>query len=177
LEKSGHFLEDLSGESRIEGHYSSDWLIVLATDFISPEHDTERYYFERSVDYIQRSGIDKPFAIKYQQETRTHRQFFAVRLTTAGNGGDNIWSFWGMEYIKTLLLLHKATGWKRYLKDADYHIAKYKTVMKQNKGFPEVYDRDGNLLETPLYRSTRQTGWVIGFEQVLEMRKAIDHAS
>ena len=72
------------------------------------------------------------------------------------------------------MLLYRETGWEKYLHDADYHIAKYKHAMKRDKGFPEVYDRDGNLLETPLYRSIRQTGWVIGFEQVLEMRKSLD---
>ncbi len=173
LEKEGYFLEDLSGEGRVEKYYSSDWLIVLATGFLSPENEQERHYFERSIDYIQRKKIDRPFAIKYQHETRAHRQFLAVRLAVASYGGDSIWSFWGMEYIKALMLLYRETGWKKYLDDADYHIAKYKHAMKRDKGFPEVYDRDGNLLETPLYRSIRQTGWVIGFEQVLEMRKSL----
>ena len=97
----------------------------------------------------------------------------AVRLAVASYGGDSIWSFWGMEYIKSLLLLYRATNNVDYLKTADYHIKKYKTAMLRDKGFPEVYDNQGKLLETPLYRSIRQTGWVIGFEQVLEMRKAV----
>lgn len=173
LQDEGYFLEDLSQEGRAGKFYSSDWLIVLATGFLSPENESERHYFERSIDYIRRLKIDKPFAIKYQHETRAHRQFLAVRLAVASYGGDSIWSFWGMEYIKSLLLLYRATNNAKYLKTADYHIKKYKTAMLRDKGFPEVYDNQGNLLETPLYRSIRQTGWVIGFEQVLEMRKAI----
>ena len=78
-----------------------------------------------------------------------------------------------MEYIKVLLLLYRATDDKKYLRQADHHISKYESAMVRDKGFPEVYDADGNLLETPFYRSVRQTGWVIGFEQVLELRKTI----
>ncbi len=173
LEDEGYFLEDLSREGKAEKFYSSDWLIVLATGFLSPENEAERHYFERSIGYIQRMKIDKPFAIKYQHETRAHRQFLAVRLAVASYGGDSIWSFWGMEYIKTLLLLYRTTANAEYLKTADYHLKKYKAAMLRDKGFPEVYDNQGNLLETPLYRSIRQTGWVIGFEQVLEMRNSI----
>ena len=78
-----------------------------------------------------------------------------------------------MEYIKSLLLLYRATHKTEYLKSADFHIKKYRAAMLRDKGFPEVYDNRGNLLETPLYRSIRQTGWVIGFEQVIEMRNSI----
>lgn len=173
LEDEGYFLEDLSEEGKANKYYSSDWLIVLATGFLSPDNLEERRYFERSVAYIRHMKIDRPFAIKYQHETRAHRQFIAVRLAVASYGGDSIWSFWGMEYIKAQLLLYRATSKVEYLKEADYHIAKYESAMLRDEGFPEVYDASGSLLETPFYRSVRQTGWVIGFEQVLELRKSV----
>lgn len=169
LEEQGYFLEDLSDEGIEKKYYSSDWLIVLSTGFLDPLDAKEAPYFIRSVEYIQQQKIDKPFAIKYQQSTRAHRQFLAVRLAVASYGGDAIWSFWGMEYIKTLTLLYKHTGDAKYKKAAKYHIGKYEEKMLQNKGYPEVYDAKGELLQTPLYRSIRQTGWVIGFEQAREM--------
>jgi hypothetical protein len=175
-EDEGYFLEDLSDEAQQHGYYSSDWLIVLATGFLRPADPQERHYFEESVRYIQTHGIDKPFAIKYQQETRAHRQFLAVRLAVASYGGDAIWSFWGMEYIKVLLLLYRSTHRKSYLTAADHHIAAYERAMLRDGGFPEVYDAKGKLLQTPLYRSIRQTGWVIGFEQVRTMRGSIKRA-
>lgn len=171
LKEQGYFLEDLSREGRAEKYYSSDWLIVLATGFLTPEHPDEQEYFERSVEYIRRMEIDRPFAIKYQHETRAHRQFAAVRMVVASYGGDSIWSFWGMEYIKTLLSLSRATGKTWYIEEADYHIAKYEEAMLEYGGYPELYDADGKMLQTPLYRSVRQTGWVIGFDQVRTMRK------
>lgn len=173
LSDEGYFLEDLSREGVAGTYYSSDWLIVVATGFLDPAKASERHYFERSVAHIQDNAIDMPFPIKYQADTRAHRQFLAVRIAVASYGGDAIWSFWGMEYIKTLMLLYQATGKKRYLLQADKHIASYKKAMARDKGYPEVYDNKGNLLQTLLYRSIRQTGWVIGFEQVLAMRKSI----
>ena len=93
-----------------------------------------------------------------------------MRLAVASYGGDAIWSFWGMEYMKVLLALHRETGQIRYLEAADVQIDAYQKAMVRDGGFPEVYDGHGHLLETPLYRSIRQTGWVIGFEQVLAIR-------
>lgn len=172
-ERGGYFLEDLSDEGRRRHYYSSDWLIVLATGFLDPSVTRERKYFTRSIEYIQDHKIDQPFAIKYQHDTRAHRQFAIVKFAVASYGGDSIWSFWGMEYIKTLLALYRATGQTRYLEAADYHIEAYAVAMRRNRGYPEVYDSHGQMLETPLYRSIRMTGWVIGYEQVLAMRADI----
>ncbi len=173
LPDEGYFMEDLSDEGIHRKYYSSDWLIVLATGFLDPLDTQESHYYKRSVDYIQREKIDQPFAIKYQQDTRAHRQFLPVRLAVASYGGDAIWSFWGMEYIKTLVLLYRLTGNKTYKQTAKYHIDKYEINMVKNSGFPEVYDPQGKLLQTPFYRSIRQTGWVIGFEQARQMYRTI----
>ncbi len=173
LEGEGYFLEDLSDEGVQEKYYSSDWLIVLVTGFLDPAKADERRYFERIVEHIQKEDIDKPFPLQYHKDTRRHRQFFIVRMAVASYGGDAIWSFWGMEYIKALLLLYKHTGKRGYLSVADKHIKTYETNMVRDGGFPEVYDSKGRLLQTPLYRSIRQTGWVIGFEQARTMRDAI----
>lgn len=172
LEDKGYFLEDLSDEGVRHSYYSSDWLIVLSTGFLDPLDTHESTYYTRSIAYIQKHKIDQPFALKYQQDTRAHRQFLPVRLAVASYGGDAIWSFWGMEYIKALVLLYKKTGDTAYKKAASYHIEKYEEKMLEYGGFPEVYDPDGKLLQTPFYRSIRQTGWVIGFEQAREMYRA-----
>ncbi len=173
LEDEGYFLEDLSSEGMQQKYYSSDWLMVLATGFLSPKNPHEQIYFTRSINYITDNGIDHPFAIKYQHERRAHRQFIAVRLAVASYGGDSIWSFWGMEYIKLLLALYKQTGNLEYLTKADYHIDRYIESMLKYKGFPEVYDNEGRMLQTPFYRSVRQTGWVIGFDQVRAIRSSL----
>ena len=169
LPEQGYFLEDLSPEGTDRRYYSSDWLIVLATGFLDPSDPAEREYFERSVAHIRATGVAEPFAVKYHADTRAHRQYAVVRWVVASYGGDAIWSFWGMEYIKTLLLLHRHTGRADYLHEAGRHLDEYAAAMLRDQGFPEVYDAQGQMLTTPLYRSIRQTGWVIGFEQAREM--------
>ena len=96
-----------------------------------------------------------------------------ILFAMASYGGDSIWSFWGMEYIKALLLLYRQTADKKYLLEADYQIAKYEQNIIDNHGFPEVYNARGKMLQTPLYRSIRMTGWVIGFDQVRAMRRSL----
>lgn len=173
LEDEGYFLEDLSTEGLHDKLYSSDWLIVLSTGFLDITDPVERTYYMRSVTYIQKNKIDQPFAIKYQNDTRAHRQFFVVRMAVASYGGDAIWSFWGMEYIKTLSLLAHHTGNITYADSAAYHLNAYEAAMLANNGFPETYDSQGNLLKTPFYQSIRQTGWVIGFEQARALHWAL----
>ena len=169
LEDQGSFLEDLSPEAVADSYYSSDWLIVLATGFLDPADPAERRYLARAVAHVRASGVAEPFAVKYHADTRAHRQYPVVRLAVASYGGDSIWSFWGMEYVKVLLLLHRHTGREDYLAEAGRHLADYEAAMVRDRGFPEVYDGNGRMLTTPLYRSIRQTGWVIGFEQAREM--------
>lgn len=174
-ERDGYFLEDLSEQGRQDKLYSSDWLIVLSTKFLDPQKPSEKKYYQRNIDYIIKQKIDQPFAIKYQNQTRANRQFLFVRLAVASYGGNSIWSFWGMEYIKTLMILAKSekskSKQKQYIDLADYHIEKYKNAMNRDGGFAEVFDEKGKMLTTRMYKSIRQTGWVVGFEQVLEIRK------
>ncbi len=173
LPDEGHFLEDLSAEGIKNKYYSSDWLIVLSTGFLSPLNPEELQYFVRSVDYIHGQQIDRPFGLKYQQATRAHRQFLAVRIAVASYGGDAIWSFWGMEYIKALTLMYKVTGDQAYADEANYQIKAYEAKMLEYGGFPEVYDANGAILKTLLYKSILETGWVIGFEQARAMYQSL----
>ncbi|HUB93387.1 MAG TPA: hypothetical protein VMB52_02690 [Verrucomicrobiae bacterium] len=173
LEDKGYFLEELSETGIREAHYSSDWLQVLITGFLDPAKESEQTYFIRSIEYIQKAGVDKPFALKYQAEAGGRHQFFLPRISMASYQQDAIWSHWGMEYIKTLLLLYQYTGKQLYLHTADRHIKAYEKAMLRDGGYPELYDQDGKFFETPVVRSIRLTGWVIGFEQVKAMREAL----
>lgn len=174
LADKGYFLEDQSKESIQNKFYSSDWLIALSTGFLDPADENEQQYYIRAIDYIQKNGIAEPFGLKYQNDRRGNRQFAPLRIFgTSSYGGDSIWSFWGLEYMKALLALYEKTGNQAYLTEADRNIAAYKQRMVTYGGFPELYDTQGKLYETAVYRSVRQTGWVIGFEQVLTARKLV----
>lgn len=172
-DEGGYFYEDLSEEGLRQGYYSSDWLIVLHTGFIDPFDDEESDYFVSSYKYIRDRKIARPFAIKYQHETRASRQFLPVRLAVASYGGDAIWSFWGMEYIKMMVMLYKKTGEKHYAVEAKFQLDAYADNMLRDGGYPETYDAKGNLLKTAIYKSVLETGWVIGYEQARAMYRAV----
>jgi len=165
----GYFLEDLSDDSTKHKYYSSDWLIVLPTQFLDPTDPLEQKYYTKSVAYIQKEELDKPFGLKYQQDNRASRAFLPVRLFVRSYGGTAIWSFWGTEYIKALIVLGEATGDTRFTKSASEQLTAYTANIQRYKGFPEVYDKQGKFLSNLFYKSVRQTGWVINYDQARQM--------
>lgn len=173
-DQDGFFLEDLSPEAQAGKYYSSDWLVTLMTGFLNPADPAERVYYERSMAYIQREKINQPFGLKYQQVDRPEREYFFPRYLATSYGGTAIWSHWGMEYIKALGLLYKATGDTTYLTEAKRQITAYETNMLKYKGFPEVYAADGTMFGNFFYRSVRQTGWVVNFEEARALIQSVE---
>lgn len=165
LPEDGYFLEDLSEKGVSEKRYCSDWLIVLATGFLNPLHPDEASYYQRTVEYIQRNGIDQPFALQYHPDVRREQLNFLVRTFAPAYGSTAIWSHWGMEYIKVLTFLARQSGDAMYLEEADRQLAAYTFNIKRYRGFPEVYNQHGDFFNTVLYKSVRRTGWIINYEQ------------
>jgi hypothetical protein len=169
LEDEGYFLEDLSVESVRDAYYSSDWLIVLMTGFLDITDPKERQYYIRSVEYIQRNAIDQPFGLQYHPDLRRKRQYPIVRALTPSYGSTAIWSHWGMEYIKTLALLGKETKNRDYIDEAKRQLEAYTFNIKRYQGYPELYDSTGDFYQKFFYKSIRQTGWVVTYEQARMM--------
>jgi len=169
LEEEGYFLEDLSERGIAEKYYSSDWLIAYQTGFLDPENEADLAYLERSVDYIQRNAIDQPFGVQYHSDPRRHQLYLWVRTFAPDYGSTAIWSNWGMEYTKLLAHLAQVTGEQLYINQADQQISSYAFNIKRYRGYPEVYNENGDFFSQRLYKSIRQTGWVVTFEQAREM--------
>lgn len=167
--EGGYFLEDLSNECIKNNYYSSDWLIAIMTGFLSLDVPGERAYIEKSISYIRKEKIDKPFPLRYQQDDRAQRQFALVKYLIPEYGGTIIGSHWGIEYCKVLLMLSKHTKNTAYIHEAHKFLGMYKNNIETYKGFPEVYYSDGKMVQGALYTSVRQTGWVVNFEQALAM--------
>jgi hypothetical protein len=172
VEDQGCFLEDLSAEAQTDGFYSSDWLIVLSTQFLDPAKPEERKYLEKCVAYIQKEKLDQPFGLKYQTKLVKSRQFPVVRYLAPQYGSTTIWSNWGQEYIKLLALLYKNTGDEKYLVTAQTQLDAYTQNIEKYKCYPEVYDKDGQIFKNLFYKSVCQTGWVVSYEQAREMVRA-----
>jgi hypothetical protein len=169
-ESSGFFRNDLSEEALLlKTTYSSDWLVVLSTGFLNLGNPEERHYAERSVHYIITNGIDQPFALAYQLSTQSAKEATVVSLFVPSYGREAIWSYWGTEYIKLLILLYRETHEEEYWRVAQTHLSSYANNIVKYQGFPEVYTPDGAFLHTAFYKSIRKTGWVIDYEQAVAL--------
>lgn len=169
LDREGYFLEDLSDEGVEEKFYSSDWLIAYQVGMLDPEDTEDLEYLTRSVAYIRRNAIDQPFGLQYHPELRRHRQYLAVRLFAPSYGSTAIWSNWGQEYTKLLAHLYQVTGDPEYLMIAEDQIEAYAYNIKRYQGYPELYNDQGDFYRQFFYKSIRQTGWVVSFEQARAM--------
>lgn len=173
IDDEGLFLEDLSDEGRQNRYYSSDWLIAFQTGFLDPRDPADRAYLEKAVAYIERNAIDQPFGLQYHPDLRRHRQYGLVRWGAPSYGSTAIWSNWGMEYIKLLTLLARETKQTAYLNRAERQLEAYTFNIKRYRGYPEVYDEDGDFYRTPFYKSVRQTGWVVTYEQARALLQSV----
>ncbi len=166
------FIEDMSDEARTNNWYSSDWLIAFQTGFLSPKIPSERSYLKKAVDYIIDHEIDQPFPIRYHNDFRKNRLHFPVNIGAPYYGSLVIWSHWGMEYIKLLILLSKFGRNKGYREIAQKHLETYEFNISRYRGYPEVYNRFGDFYTSFFYRSVRTTGWIVSYEQAVEMLEA-----
>ena len=159
LEDAGYFKDDQSTTE-----YSSDWLIALPAGFLLTTDAEDEAKLARAIDYTKKQQLDKPFPIRYSVANDHVKAPWAVRKFVPNYGGDAIWSYWGAQYIYLLGVMYHQTGNESYLQDAEKFIAIYKEKIVQTRGFPETFDTEGNFLENPVYKSIRQTGWVVQFE-------------
>jgi len=165
----GVFVEDLSEEAQKEKWYSGDWLIAFQTGFLNPSDPDDLIYLEKAVGYIRRNAIDQPFAMQFHPDRRPQRLYPVVRISAPDYGSTTIWSNWGMEYAKLLLRLGQVTGNESYISAAERQLEAYTFNIRRYRGYPEVYNYQGEVYSTPLYRSVLRTGWVVTYEQFRAM--------
>ncbi len=166
-DSEGHFKDDLSSRGPHE-NYSSDWLIALPTKFLTLDNSNDINCLKRSIAFIRSQGITKPLPIKYTASNKTVNAPWVVRTFVPNYGGDAIWGYWGAQYMTLLGDLSKVTEGEHYREEALAHIATYRQKIKENRGYPETFDSRGELLENAIYKSIRQTGWVVQFEEAMK---------
>lgn len=166
-EQAGHFKDDLS-ERPASQNYSSDWLLALPTGFLSIKNQSDQRYLHRSIAFIRKHGIAEPLPIKYTASNQHVAAPWAVKTFVPNYGGDAIWSYWGAQYITLLGQLGTVTSDSSYQDEARRHIATYRQKMEEYQGYPETFAPDGTFLQNPVYKSIRQTGWVVQFEEALQ---------
>jgi hypothetical protein len=161
--QEGHFKDDVRAHES-KTNYSSDWLIALPTGFLDPASTTDLSYIQQSIHFIRDQHIAEPFPIKYQAKLSAKDVPWAVKTFVPNYGGDAIWSYWGSQYITLLADTYRQTHGASYLNDAKKAIQAYKQKMTETRGFPETFTANGEFLQNGVYKSIRQTGWVVQFE-------------
>lgn len=166
-DKTGIFLDDLSQDS-IKNHiYSGDTFIVTSTRFLDLSNENDRNMLEREIAYVQKNKLDRPFPLRYAINDQPEKLYFPVRYFATSYMGESIWSHWGIEYTKSLLLLSEYN--LQYKTDAKTALDTYRNNIIRYGGYPELYDKHGNIFQTPFYKSILHTGWVINYEQARMM--------
>lgn len=166
-EKAGIFLDDLSSSS-IKNHvYSGDAFIVTSTKFLNFKNSEDRRKIEKEIFYIQKNNLDKPFPLRYAVSNHLGKLYFFIKYFAPSYMGESIWSHWGMEYIKTLILLSKYNP--AYLIQAKNELSSYRNNILKYGGYPELYNKNGSIFKTFFYKSLLQTGWVVNYEEAQMM--------
>jgi len=136
---------------------------VTSAQFLEVNNKQDRTYLLQMIQYVKKHKLDQPFPLHYSTVDLPEKLYRPVRHFAPSYMGTSIWSHWGMEYIKTLILLENYHP--SLLLDAKKHLTTYKENIEKYGGYPETYDKHGKLLKTRLYRSVLHNGWVINYEQ------------
>ncbi len=162
-EKDGLFLDDLSTASQNEKRFSGDSFIVTGSSFFDLKNSQDRTKLRRMIVYVEKNKFDQPFPLKYAEKDHPENLYWPVKTFAPSYMGETIWSNWGIEYIKALILLSPED--KTLLQTANKHLMSYKNNIERTGGYPELYDTSGNMYNTLLYHSILHTSWVVDYEE------------
>ncbi len=172
--KEGLFIDDLSEESLKNNTFSADCFVVVSSGFLKPSVSKDRYYLLGMIDYVKKNKLDVPFPLHYAKMDEPQKLYRPVRHFAKSYMGKSIWSHWGMEYIKTLILLSKSNP--PYFNEAKNHLESYRKNIEKYGGYPELYKPDGNIFSSRFYKSVLHNGWVVNYEQAKLMLDSITTA-
>lgn len=166
----GIFRDDLSGcgfldapHSYPPASFSADSFIVTSTGFFDVKLAPDQQKLCRMVQYVQDHQLDRPFPLSYTKSNNRKQMHGPVKYFAPSYMGEGIWSHWGMEYIKTLLLLSATEP--KLKQQARQHLQNYGKNIVTCGGYPELYNRRGKLYKSVLVRGVLHTGWVVNYEQ------------
>lgn len=167
-EQAGIFRNDLAAE---ETFFSADSLIVTSSGFFDVADEADRAKLARIIAYIQAQKLDQPFPLKYSRTNQSNNMHPTVKFFAPSYMGDGIWSHWGMEYIKALLMLaDSGNEGNDYALQAEQHLETYRQNIEKFGGYPELYTSTGELFRSSLVHGVLHTGWVVNYEQAKVMR-------
>jgi hypothetical protein len=141
--KSGHFIEDLSGQDIVSG--DANVIPYWAGLYIS------KSMMKDSIDAIQRHKLDRPLPLKYTEEKVKGQYLKLLELVVPNYEGNSIWTQWGLLYIHIVSKVDKRLA-RKYLDS-------YKEMIESNKTFIEVLSPDGRIFKTAFYYADEGMIW------------------
>lgn len=144
-------------------NFSADQLITIMTGFLDLNSQQDSQKLNRIISYIQQNKLDQPLPLHYADHHDPKQLYWPVRYFAPDYMTKSIWSHWGIEYIKLLILLSKTNP--TYFQQAENHLNAYKSNIVTHGGYPECYALDGTPLSQRLYKTVLHTSWVINYEQ------------
>jgi len=162
-ETEGLFIDDLSKESQQKKLFSADAFIVLGSGFFNMHNTEDKRKLIKLIVYVNTHHLNEPFPLHYASSDQPDRLYGPVKAFAPSYMGKTIWSHWGIEYIKALILLSPQDP--HYKKEAEKYLEMYKKNIEKYGGYPELYDANGTIYQTPFYKSVLLTSWVVNYEQ------------
>lgn len=156
--QTGIFHDDIETTS-----FSADQLVVLTIQFLNYQKKEDAAKLHSIIAYIQQHHLDQPFPLHYSDQHVPQKLHWPVRYFAPHYMTHSIWSHWGIEYIKLLILLSPDNP--KYRGQAKKHLDSYKRNIETYGGYPECYDLHGKPLKEGLYRTVLHTSWVVNYEQ------------
>ncbi len=121
---------------------------------------TDNRMLKSSIRSIQKNRLDKPFPLKYGYDKST--KFMVLEFLARDWEKDTVWVMLGMAYIGTISRVNP--------REAADCIDIYKTLIEDNKGFVEVYDKNGKYYKSVFYTSDNSMLWA---SMYLDLKKKL----
>ncbi len=166
-DRDGLFIDDLSPSAMKNHTFTGEEFIVIPDNFFDLQNSEDSNKLYRMIKYVQKNNLDKPFPLLYAIKDQPEQYYFFVRYFATSYMGQSIWSHIGQEYIESLLVL--SYDHPELLQNAKTALDSYKMNIEKYGGYPELYDKNGNIFMTLFYKAVLRNGWVINYEQAKMM--------
>ena len=122
----------------------------------------EKAMFESCLDSIRKTGLDRPFPLKYSSKRKVSGQKMVWQEFFVGDyERDSVWMNVGLCFLDCL----KSFGMK---KELEKHLKQYSGLVKKHKNFIEVYDSKGRPYRCLFYNADAGMLWAAKYLALLQ---------
>lgn len=123
------------------------------------------FYFKKSVQMIQKLGLDSPFPIKYTASRNKRKELFFPSLAAPNYEGDSVWIHTGLCYMEVIAEFDTSL--------LKVYLDSYTQNLKTYQNFLEVYDKRGKPYRSLLYKCDESMLWISMYYQLVKSTKSL----